>query len=180
MKAFDRWIGRTEALLGGVASAMLLATMLIVVADVVLRYFFRSPLAWSYDLVSLYLMVGLFFFSMSDTLNHGEHVCVDILHKYMPAGLRRFNEAVGCALGSTLFGAIFWMGCLRTLSAFQAGEVGSGSIPWPMWLSAAAVPIGAGTMVLRMTYRFVGHVVAFAGGPAVVPLPAAAGSQEAA
>ncbi|HEX2059972.1 MAG TPA: TRAP transporter small permease subunit, partial [Thermoanaerobaculia bacterium] len=53
-----------------VAGIFMFAIMLVVVTDVVLRYFVNAPLSWSYELISLYLMVGLFFFSLSDALAH--------------------------------------------------------------------------------------------------------------
>ena len=43
------------------ALVMLFAVMMIVAADVFMRYVFNAPFSWAYDLISLYLMAGAFF-----------------------------------------------------------------------------------------------------------------------
>lgn len=175
----DAALTRAERIFSGVAGAMLFGTMLVVVADVGLRYFFHAPLTWSYDLVSLYLMVGIFFFALSDTLQHEEHVCVDLLHKYMSRRMRHFVETLGHACGVVVFAAIVCMTMGRTIHSFQASEVSPGAIPWPMWLSAAAVPLGAGLMLLRMVYRLAGHLASLFTEQSLVELPPLAGAEKA-
>ena len=65
MDQFDRILRVMERVCSGLAAAMLLAIMLIATLDVAMRYFLNSPLGWSYDLISLYLMAGMFFLAMS-------------------------------------------------------------------------------------------------------------------
>lgn len=177
MQAVDAGLRRAESALGAIAAVMLLATMFVVVTDVGLRYLLHRPLAWSYDLIGMYLMVGIFFFSLSGTLDHDEHVCVDLLHKHMPHWMRHLAEAVGYVCGSAVFAAIVWMGVARTLASFAAGEVSAGAIPWPTWLSCAAVPLGAGLMLLRMVFRAIGHAASLLAGRSLVALPRIAGTE---
>lgn len=174
MSRFDGLLKRAEGFLSNIAALMLFLIMLIVAVDVAMRYFLHAPLTWSYDLVSMYLMVGVFFFALSDTLAHDEHVCVDILHKYMPRRLRHFTEALGYACAIVVFAAIVWISADRTIDSFAAGEVSAGAIPWPMWLSIVAAPIGAGLMLLRMVFRLIGHTASAFAGSSVVELPALA------
>ena len=72
-----------DAALMAIGGGMLLLLMLLVVADVALRYLFNAPLAWSYEVVSSYLMPGLFFLAVSHTLKAHGHVAVDILHNHL-------------------------------------------------------------------------------------------------
>ena len=88
MERFHRLITALENALSVLASLMLLFIMLLVVLDVGLRSFLHAPLGWSYDLISMYLMAGLFFFSISSTLEHEEHVRVDVLLKHFPPAVR--------------------------------------------------------------------------------------------
>jgi TRAP-type C4-dicarboxylate transport system permease small subunit len=171
MSRFDGLLKRAEGFLSSIAALMLLLIMLVVVVDVAMRYFLHAPLTWSYDLVSMYLMVGVFFLALSDTLANDEHVCVDILHKCMPRRLRHFTEALGYACAIVVFAAIVWMSATRTIASFAAGEVSAGVIPWPMWLSIVAAPIGAGLMLLRMVFRLIGHIASAAAGASVIELP---------
>ena len=84
MKALATLITAIERLLGGIATLLMLAIMFIVFADVILRYAFNSPLPWAYDLISLYLMAGAYFFVLSGTFAAHAHVGVDILVSVCP------------------------------------------------------------------------------------------------
>lgn len=173
-----RALVRIEQAASVVASAMLFVIMAVVVLDVTMRYFFNSPLAWSYDLISLYLMVGLFFFSLSSTLEHNEHVRVDLLLKHFPVWARHLAEIVTYLCAGVVFALIVYVMGAKTLASFAANEVSPGEIAWPTWLSLLAVPLGAGLMLLRMLLRLAGHVLSLATGRAVIALPPLTGSEE--
>ena len=175
----DRALRAIEKAGIAVAGVLMFAIMTVVVADVAMRYFFNSPLSWSYELISLYLMVGLFFFSLSNTLAHDAHVAVDILHLYMPRRLRHAAEFVGYALATPVFAAVFYLSVMTTWQSFTGDDVLAGHIPWPTWLAQICVPIGVGVLVLRMALRALGHLVSFAANRAIIALPAVSGVEEA-
>lgn len=162
-----------------VAGVLMLAIMIVVVIDVVMRYFLNSPLSWSFELISLYLMVGLFFFSLSDTLAHHAHVAVDILHLYMSERVRHAAELVGYLLATPVFAAIFYLSAITTWESFKGGDVLAGHIPWPTWLAQICVPIGVGVLVLRMALRTVGHAMSLAANRSVIALPPVSGVEAA-
>jgi TRAP-type C4-dicarboxylate transport system permease small subunit len=178
IRTTDAVLRRLERTLVVVAAAMLFLIMVIVTVDVALRYLFNSPLAWSYDLISLYLMVGLFFFALSDTLHNNGHVSVDILHHYMPARARHAAELVGYGCMIFVFAMIFYMSTVRTWTSFHGGDVLAGNIPWPTWLSTIAVPIGSGLIFLRVLFRFIGHTLSLFTTQPVISLPPLAGTEE--
>lgn len=175
----DRILRVVEKAGVAIAGILMFMIMLVVVTDVVMRYFFNSPLSWSYELISLYLMVGCFFFALSDTLAANAHVSVDILHLYMPERLRHAAEFVGYFLATPVFAAIFYMSVINTWDAYQGGDVLAGHIPWPTWLAAICVPIGVGVMVLRMAFRAVGHGLSFIARRSIIALPPVSGMEEA-
>lgn len=176
--ASDRILTACERILSNIASLMLFMIMLIVVADVVLRYFFNAPLSWSYELISLYLMVGLFFFSLSDTLRSNSHVAVDLLQNYMSRNVRHAAEMIGYAGASVVFAAIVYVSIQRTYVSYIGDDVIAGSIAWPTWLSNLAVPIGASLLLLRMIFRFLGHALSLLKNRSVIELPPVAGAGE--
>ena len=159
------------------AGVMMFLIMLVVVADVVLRYFFNAPLSWSYELISLYLMVGLFFFALSDTLAANAHVCVDILQLYLPKRLRHACEFIGYACVIPVFAGIFYMSVIRTWESYQGAEVLAGHIAWPTWLASVCVPLGVGVILLRMVLRLAGHGLSLLLKRSVVALPAVSGTE---
>ncbi len=173
-----RALGTLERAASMLAAVLMFVIMIVVMLDVLLRYLFNSPLSWSYDLISLYLMVGLFFFSLSSTLEHNEHVRVDVLLKHFPMWARHVAEVVTYAGACVVFGLIVYVMAKKTYGSLMAHEVAPGEIPWPTWLSLVSVPLGAGLMLLRMLLRLVGHALSLVMHRAVVELPPLTGAEE--
>ena len=152
LQSCHRVISALESLSGWVASACLFAIMVIVFFDVGMRYFLNSPLTWSYDLVSLYLMVALFFLSLSMTQRDRHHVRVDILLNHVSPPARHAMNLVGDSLSAVVMLIILYQGFLKFRSNWLTDGVVAGAIPWPTWLTAVFVPIGVGLLVLRLVF----------------------------
>ena len=78
----QHWKGNADALLGGAASAILLAMMLLTVVDVVARYVFSRPLRGAFEITELMLLVlifaGLPLVSFAD-----EHAVMDFIDRLL-------------------------------------------------------------------------------------------------
>ena len=72
-------LGVLERALTVIAVVFMFVIMLLVVTDVFMRYALNSPFSFTYDLIGLYLLAGVFFFTLSDALREHVHVGVDIL-----------------------------------------------------------------------------------------------------
>ena len=169
-----------ERAVTSVAVVCLFAIMLIVVADVFMRYAVNRPFSFTYDLVGLYLMAGLFYLALSDTFAIHAHVSVDILmHRFSPS-VRRLCEIVTCLSGITVFSLITWLGLNRAIENFVNGDVLAGAIPWPSWASAALVPLGCAVLTLRLLLHLVAHAVSLASGRNLIALPPLSGTGAAA
>ena len=88
------WKGNADALLGVVASAILLAMMLLTVVDVVARYLFSRPLRGAFEITELMLLVlifaGLPLVSFAD-----EHAVMDFIDRLLgPRGQGWLERAV--------------------------------------------------------------------------------------
>ncbi|MFG1466428.1 TRAP transporter small permease subunit [Xanthobacter sp. DSM 24535] len=178
MQRLDKVITLLEQAWMVVATLMLLAIMLVSTLDVGLRYAFNSPLGWSYDLISIYLMSGLFFFALSDTLRCNDHVCVDLLHTVMTPRQRHAALILGYALASVVFALMIWPAFQRTVESWRNDDVVAGSIGWPTWVSSLFVTLGFAVIWLRIVFRFVGHSLSAATGREVIALPPISGTQE--
>lgn len=141
-----------------VSAASMFVIMVIVMCDVVMRYFFTRPLAWSYDVISLYLMVGMFFFALSDTLRVGGHVGIDVFQLLIPSRIRHFGEALGYLATAALTGMMAQLAFSRGLSAWQNEEMLSGAYLWPTWLAQLPVVVGTGVLALRCLLLAALHV----------------------
>jgi len=74
--------------LDGVTVLCMGLILMLVVAQVVLRYVFNSPLTWSEEL-AVYIMVWMTFIGSVICMRDNEHIEVTILVDYLPRGLRR-------------------------------------------------------------------------------------------
>ena len=166
-------LGTVEKIASTIAAVFMFAIMIIVFGDVIMRYTFNKPFSWAYDLISLYLMAGVFFLVLSEAYTERAHVSVDILQQKFSAPMIRLSEIVTCIVGITVFALIAWLGFLRAVDSFVSSDVMAGAIPWPMWPSVGLVPFGAGLITLRLAAHLVGHVLSLATGRAVIALPAA-------
>lgn len=168
MRTEPRTLRVVERFFNGVAMLFILAIMLIVFVDVLCRYFLNSPLGWAYDMISLYLMPGLFFLMLSDSYAFHSHVSVDLLtQKLSPEG-RRYSEIITSVVGIAVFSLILYAMAGRAHVNFVNHDAMSGIIPWPTWIGAAFVPIGLLVLVCRMLYRLVGNVMSLTTGKNIV------------
>jgi TRAP-type C4-dicarboxylate transport system permease small subunit len=98
-----RWKGNADALLGVVASAILLAMMLLTVVDVVARYVFSRPLRGAFEITELMLLVlifaGLPLVSFAD-----EHAVMDFIDRLLsPRGQGWLERAVQLVNAAFMF-----------------------------------------------------------------------------
>src|SRR3954469_23583600 len=96
------------------------AIMMIVFSDVIMRYVFNQPFSWAYDLISLYLMAGVFFLVLSEAYTSRAHVSVDILQQKFSPAMIRLSEIVTCIVGITVFSLIAYLGFLRNLDSIHS------------------------------------------------------------
>lgn len=174
-----RLLARLEAATGAIAAAAMFLIMIVATADVAMRYLFNSPFAWAYDLIALYLMVGLFYFVLSGAFAHHAHVAVDILQGFMSATQRRLCEITTCVLSAALFALIAYAGAERAWTSYVAGDVMAGLIEWPTWPSIALIPLGSGMLTLRLALHAVAHILSLFSAEPVIALVPVSGSPEA-
>lgn len=167
----SRWLGAVENLLAQLSALAMFAIMLVVVADVSFRYFLSSPLLFAYDLISMYLVVIVFYFALPDTLHRHGHIAIDFFQPRLPVRLRFAGEAFGYAAGALVMALISWKLTERCWIAFERNEVPATTIAWPIWLSYLPAAIGCWLFTARAAYRAIGHLTSMVAGHALVELP---------
>lgn len=164
-----------ETAVAYVGAAFLFIIMVIVAADVFMRYVAGSPFSFTYDLVGVYLMVGVFYLVLPHAQGARANVAVDILVSAAPPFVQRLSDIVTSLAGGSVFALIAVVGYQRAFDAYQSNDVLAGLIPWPVWLSAAMVPLGAGMLVLRFALTACGHIASLVSGRNLTSLPSHTG-----
>lgn len=176
--ALRRVVDALDVALLSIGCLMLFALMCIVVADVTLRYLFNAPLAWSYEVISSYLMPGLFFLAVSHTLKAHAHVSVDIVHNYVGRTTRYLLELVTSALAAPVFALCTVVSAHTTLEDLRTAAVSTSGLAVPSWTVSILLPIGFGLLTARLTLNALGYLASLAARREVKPLPPISGTQE--
>lgn len=176
--AMKRGLDFVDGALVTVGALMLFGLMCVVVADVSLRYLFNSPLHWSYDVISNYLMPGVFFLAVSHTLKAHSHVAVDILHNYVKPKTRYVFELACSALAVPAFAICAWKSFGMTLADFESGATASSGLPIPTWSVDFFLPLGFGLLTLRLALNTLGYLLTLTTNRVVLILPPISGTEE--
>lgn len=157
---------------------MLFSLMCVVVADVSLRYLFNAPLQWSYQVISSYLMPGLFFLAVSHTLKANGHVAVDILHNYIGRKTRYGLELITSLTALPVFALCTVVSAQHTWKDFATAAVSTSGLAIPTWTVSVMLPLGFGMLTLRLALNALGYFATLASGREAAPLPPISGTEE--
>lgn len=137
-----------EAVAAGLAIAggvLLVLLALLVVASVLGRWLFGTPVRGDFEFVRIGVAVGVFSFLPYTQLRRG-HVAVDTFTARLPGPVTRALDAVWDILLGAFFALFAWRLTLGTLDARLYGETLT-QFPWPVWpvygASAALCAVGA-------------------------------------
>lgn len=174
----SRVIDTIDVVLLSVGCLMLFTLMFVVVADVLMRYLFNAPLVWVYEIISNYLMPGLFFLAASHTLKANAHVSVDILHNYVRRRVRYVFEALSSIVATPVFFLVTFVSAQNTLEDFRTGAVSTSGLALPTWPVSLLLPLGFGLLTLRLALNAGGYIATLLSGREVAALPPISGTEE--
>ncbi len=171
LRVISAAIAKFESAFMMLSSIGLFAIMIIVTIDVVMRYVFNNPLEWAYDVISLYLMVSVFFFALSDTLHEHGHVSIDVLLKRLPGWLRHGGETIGYAIATFAFVLVTLQAIDRMSESYRLNEMLASAYNWLTWPAYLPVVLGTALLAVRSLYRTIGHLWSIFASEPVVELP---------
>ena len=151
---YGRFLGAL-ALLG---CAILLALMLIIVADVALRNLaiagLPRGLSWSNEISEL--MLYLITMCVAPwLLRQGQHIRVDIVLQAIARPLAWSLEWIGDVIGLVCCLVIAWYGARAAWSSYLAGAVNIKTLVTPEWWALAPLPVVFALLAIEMVFRMV-------------------------
>lgn len=156
MQTLSRIFGRFISALALAGCLTLLAMMLIIVADVLLRNLappgWPKGIAWSNEVSELML----YFITMSVApwlLRQGQHIRVDIVLQAIPKRLAWWLECLGDLLGLVCCVLLCRYGIEATLASWRAGSLNIKTLVTPEWWSLAPLPIAFALLSAEMVFR---------------------------
>jgi TRAP-type C4-dicarboxylate transport system permease small subunit len=144
-------IGRAARAAATLAGAATLAIVLLVSADVLMRYFFDRPQLFVDELAS-FLEVLVIFGGLAYTFRVGGHVRVDLLTSRLPPAARAVLRAAALAVGLIFIVIVIWTTTQSAVTAYRYGRV-SAVMLYPLWLPMLLIPAGLLLMAVAMLVR---------------------------
>ena len=148
--------GRFLAALSLLGCAILMAMMLVIVADVALRNLalpgMPQGLAWSTEISEL--MLYLITMCVAPwLLRQGQHIRVDIVLQAIPPRLAWSLEWVGDLIGLGCCVVIAWYGTQAAWSSYLSGAVNIKTLVTPEWWALAPLPLVFALLGIEMIFR---------------------------
>lgn len=153
IKQMEILIRRLEQAAIAIAGLCIVMIMCIVSADAMLRYGINSPIPWSFEIVTYYLIIISVYFAISSTFRSGDHISINLIRDKLPKRARAWADVICSVLALVVFAIIAYGAFYHAVEAFQRNEYLPGYIVWPAWLSHIPVSIGAFLLVLRLAHH---------------------------
>jgi TRAP-type C4-dicarboxylate transport system permease small subunit len=145
--------GRLLDALATVAALMLLAMVVIVSADIILRNIGARGFVWANEIseYALYIMTLL---TAPWLLRRGQHVRLDIALAFVPASGAWLMEALGDALGFAVCVTLICYGLDMTLESARLGAITIKNLVFPEWWLLAPLPAAFVLLAIEFLFRF--------------------------
>lgn len=150
VKAYIWTVSQISRLFAFIATALLIASMLVVCQMILLRYAFNLPTIWQTDFV-VFSATAAMFLGAPYVLLKGGHVGVDVVEMMVSAPIKRKLKFLGSLLGLLFCLIMLLAGWIQFHDAW-AGDWKHSSV-WapPLWVPLLALPIGFGLLSLQYT-----------------------------
>ena len=141
-----------------VSAAVLLAIMLLTVADVTGRYVLNRPIRGAIE-ISMQMMSYVVFLCLAYTLVKGAHVRISLALDSLPQRLRIQAEVIA---GLCLCGLLVWGSWAQFRDSWVVWELMPAAIDIPWWPAKLAMPIGFFAMAFQFSAYLLSHLIELA------------------
>ncbi len=140
---------RVETFLTYVSATIILLVMAFVLAEVVMRYGFNSPIPGHLEGAEL-LLPMIVFFAVSYTQARNGHVGMVVVVDALPPGARRVADLVALTLSLLTCAVLAYFGTKYAYSSWEVDDVTMTPPYWRTWPSSAAIALGYFLLSVRM------------------------------
>jgi len=138
-------VARSAATLAGLA---VLAIVVLITYDVLMRFFFDQPQLFV-DEAASFLEVVVIFGGLAYAFRTGTHVRVDLLTTHLPRRARARLRALALGLGLVFLAIVIWTTAQSALTAYRYGRV-SAVMLYPLWAPMLVIPLGLALLAVVM------------------------------
>ena len=152
MTRLSAFLARLFNLLAVVAALILLAMVVLVTADIVLRNTARVGFAWANEITeyALYLITLL---TAPWLLRRGQHVRIDMMLVLVPPRLAWIMEAAADIIGLAASLVLIWYGSVMTVQSARLGSLTIKNLVFPEWWLLWPLPACFVLVALEFVFR---------------------------
>lgn len=168
MKSVVRAIDALSRACGALAAVLVVALIVLMLYDVMMRYVFNAPTLWGFE-VNTFLMGASFILSVAYALSCDAHVRVDLLYSPETRGRMKWVDLVGFTFLMLPASAWITVGLWNYFhEAFRTGERSGGSawnpVLWPfrfiLFAGFLMLTIQVVAEIIKRIYTLSGNPVA--------------------
>jgi TRAP-type transport system small permease protein len=153
MTRLSNFFGRLFDALAIAAALTLLAMVIAVTADIVLRNVVGRGFVWANE-VSEYALYIMTLLTAPWLLRRGQHVRLDIALTLVPPRVAWLMEALGDLLGFSVSIVLVRYGLAMTADSFRLGAITIKNLVFPEWWLLAPLPIAFALLAVEFVFRF--------------------------
>lgn len=142
VERMNTWIGKASC-------NLIFVFMLLMVYEVIARYFFESPTIWVHEVCG-YVFAAYIALTGAWVLNEKGHVAVDIIYQHFPGRLKQAADILISLVALVMFVVLFWQGYKFAWHAFTTGQHSHTLFGPPLWPVKSMLPAGAFFFILQI------------------------------
>jgi TRAP-type C4-dicarboxylate transport system permease small subunit len=120
LKSFNQTLDRLTVRLSDIGMIVLLAMVVLIIIDIVMRRIFSQPFSWSYEVISEFLVIVVFL-TLSFCTSQKAHVSIDALVSRFPKNIRKGFNIFALAWGVITFAFVAWASIRYGLGEVESG-----------------------------------------------------------
>jgi TRAP-type C4-dicarboxylate transport system permease small subunit len=146
------WLGARIADIGlWAGAAALLAIVVLNALNIVLRYFFRTPLPWAEEAMLFLMILGVYVGAVSVAWQQA-HIRIDAILDFAPPKRRRILQIVGTLVLTAVLVPVV-LASFRVVNLLFEFDQRSDALHLPMWIAQSVVPVSLLLIVLMSLLR---------------------------
>jgi TRAP-type mannitol/chloroaromatic compound transport system permease small subunit len=155
---FIHFVNRINELIGKVLSFGIVFLFVVVLKEVVGRYFFNNPTSWGNELTQLTFAIYVIL-SGGFVLQRGGHVNVDIIYSRFSVRARAAVDIFTFFLFFLFVGSMLWYGTFMAWESVSVLEHSHSAWNPPLYPIKLMVPLGVGLVLLQGIAKLLGDIL---------------------
>lgn len=152
-----RYIDASSEWSGRIIKFLIPVVMLITSYEVVMRYFFRAPTIWAWD-INVQLLAVIVFFGGGYVMLHDGHVRVDVIYSKLPERWKATLDLITFPVAYIFLIVLLWKFVVMTGDSIAEREVTSTLFAPPVYPLKIICSVALFLFALEGTAKFVRNV----------------------